>query len=387
MNLRIYGFYLMSLIFLGSCSGKYLKYEKAEQLKTNEEFEQKVKIVEVPSSANTDDTNLKDQKLTEKEAGKPDLKKDPLVAATKKNDLKNSKKTNSKNRKKESSAIANTKHEPELENSEGFTLRRPQVDPFSVGEEVVHKVFYDASLMDVAAGTLSLKVSPFVEVNGRKAYQFGIRIKSSDWFSSYYSVDDEISTLMDFENMIPNVFTMHVKESSQLRESKSFFDYDQMKAFYWEKKVTEKSGVEEKKLQWEILPYSQNVFSSLFYLRTFTWHVGKEYSFRVADDGENVVFRGKAVSQEVLKTEVGQRPAFKIKLEFTVKGVFKPVGDIYIWISDDEAKYILKIESKIKIGTLVSEVVSINPGQRAQPKPTLSPEPRPQSSAPATETK
>lgn len=55
--------------------------------------------------------------------------------------------------------------------------------------------------------------------------------------------------------------------------------------------------------------------------------------------------------------------AIKIKPEISVKGVFKPVGDIYIWLSDDDRKYPLRLESSIKIGTLVSEVTAIEPGQ------------------------
>ncbi len=98
-------------------------------------------------------------------------------------------------------------------------------------------------------------------------------------------------------------------------------------------------------------------------MRTFQWKDGKEYAFRVADDNENVVFKGKVVGRETLKTDVGTFKAIKIKPEFTAKGVFKPVGDIYIWLSDDDRKFILKIQSKIKIGTIVSEISALDRGQ------------------------
>ncbi|MBK7962616.1 MAG: DUF3108 domain-containing protein [Bdellovibrionales bacterium] len=258
--------------------------------------------------------------------------------------------------------VSPTQREPDLEDSQGFNgQRRPLVNPFRVGEEVVHKVYYDSHVVNFSAGTLSLKVDPIVEVNGRKSYQFLTSVKSSTWFSSYYAVDDTAVTLMDYDLLIPRVFTLHIKESGQLREVRSFFDFDQNKATYWEKKVTEKSGIEEKKLQWDILPYSQNVFSAIYYLRIFRWEVGREYSFRVSDEAENLVFKAKALLRETLQTELGPKVAIKIKPEFTVKGAFKPVGDIYIWISDDDRKMVLRIECKIKIGSLVSEVTSITP--------------------------
>ena len=83
---------------------------------------------------------------------------------------------------------------------------------------------------------------------------------------------------------------------------------------------------------------------------------------RVADAGENIVFRGKAIRKEKIETEVGDFDAIVIKPEITVKGIFKPIGDIYFWLSDDDRKFILRIESSIKIGTIVSEVVKLKPG-------------------------
>lgn len=252
------------------------------------------------------------------------------------------------------------KHEPaDVEDQVGFQGRRPLKDPFRVGEEVVHEVHY----FKVSAGELALKVEPFVEVNGRKSYSMVTSIKSKGMFSNFYSADDKSVTFLDYELLIPRVFTLHVKESGQLREARSFFDFDKLKATYWEKKVTKKNGVEEKKQEWDIQTYSQNVFSAAFYMRVFQWDVGKEYAFRVADDGENLIFRGKALRKEKISTDAGDFNAIVIQPQIEAKGVFKPVGDIYFWLSDDDRKYILRIESSIKIGTLVSEVIKINPGQ------------------------
>jgi hypothetical protein len=370
----------IGLLVFGSlgCTGKHLKYEKEDQLQQNEEFEQRVKIVEVPldtgatgSSAAGDSGGVsqgadKGPKKGEGTGARKDETK-VLIEEKKNKKAKKSKKTKQSEGPALSAGVpaadvSPTQREPDLEDSQGFNgQRRPLVNPFRVGEEVVHKVYYDSHVVNFSAGTLSLKVDPIVEVNGRKSYQFLTSVKSSPWFSSYYAVDDIAVTLMDYDLLIPRVFTLHIKESGQLREVRSFFDFDQNKATYWEKKVTEKSGIEEKKLQWDILPYSQNVFSAIYYLRIFRWEVGREYSFRVSDEAENLVFKAKALLRETLQTELGPKVAIKIKPEFTVKGAFKPVGDIYIWISDDDRKMVLRIECKIKIGSLVSEVTSITP--------------------------
>lgn len=250
---------------------------------------------------------------------------------------------------------------PEIEDAEGFEpgSRRPILDPFRVGEEVVHDVNY----FKVTAGELRLKVEPFAMVNGRKSYTWAMEIRTSALFNAFYSVDDRVEIFTDYETLVPSVFKLSVKESKQRREAKMLFDPVKNTAKFWEKKVTAEDGEEEKRQEWEILPFSQNVYSIIFYMRNFKWETGKEYSFYIANDNENLVFSGKALRREVLNTKLGPMKAIVIQPKVVLKGKYTPIGDNFIWLSDDEHKYVLRIESKIKIGTLVSEVVSINKGK------------------------
>ncbi len=328
-----------------ACASKVLKVQNVEALKENREFQQRVTIVETPPSP----------PLTPEASAAPaPVGPPPPVAIGAKKPIV--KKTIKKEMVK--APVVPTRRQPELESDIGFQGRRPLVDPFRVGEKVVHSVNY----FKMSAGNLTLETRSFAEVNGRKNYQFRTSIKTSSMFSSFYSVDDHVDVLMDFEELVPSVFTLHVRESGQVKEAQMFFDQSKHQATYWEKKVTKKNGEENKKLQWEIPAYAQNVFSAAFYMRVFQWEVGKENSFVVANNEENLIFRGKAVRKERLSTAVGDFDAIVIKPEFELKGKFSPTGDNYIWLSDDNRKLILRIESKIKIGTLVSEVVEIQPG-------------------------
>lgn len=365
---------------LVACTAKFLKYDQEDQLRKNKEFEQAVKIVEAPvessggtsepakgpqvqpplkmptESASTKDVNAGKPVAEVPVINKSSIKvKPPLRAKDLPNAVVDKKSVAVKPAEPEPA-----RREPDLEDMDGFApgQRRPLKDPFRVGEKVVH----DVSYFKVSAGQLTLEVGPFVEVNHRKSYNFITSIQSNRTFSTFYSVDDYSKTYVDYEELIPHVFTLHVKESGQLREASSYFDSSTLQAKFWEKKFTEKNGHEEKKLEWEILKYSQNVYSAAYYMRIFQWKVGKEHAFRIADDGENIIFRGKAIRAEKIKTEAGEFNALVIKPEIEVKGLFKPMGDIFFWLSDDDRKYLLRVESKIKIGTLVTEAVEINPG-------------------------
>lgn len=358
---------LVACVLALGCSSKFLKVEDSKKLEVDDEFSKAIQIVvpeDAPAPPVTSDTELppKTDEASAPTAGGKSKGKGSTAKAPKPPPPTKAPKGKAPAKGAAKTPAGPPKHEPDLEDGGGFVGRRPIVDPFRVGEKVVH----DVSYFKLSAGELTFHVGPYATVNGAKAYNFTTSIKTYPKFSSLvYAVDDKAVTLLDFDTLVPRVFTLHVKETGQLKEARSIFDFEKMRATYWEKKVTEKNGAEEKKLDWEILPYSQNVFSAIFYMRLFKWDNGKEYSFRVADDGENIVFKGKAVRRETLETEAGTFPTVVVKPEITVKGVFKPMGDIFIWLSDDDRRLVLRIESKIKIGTLVSEAIRIDTGREA----------------------
>lgn len=391
---------ILAVSLLGACATKAPKFGNVEVLKKNEEFDKRVQIVmtEDPGalqSASTTTTlpilppasvsNDIIKKLDEKNKNEiikianQDTKvksKKTKSAKSSKDQNENPEATNKKLNKpldnlNESAGMAAAststtsttmpvlRHEPfEVEGEKGFNGRRPLVDPFRVGEKVIHSVRY----FKVQAGTLMLEVRPFAFVNGKKSYNFTTSIKSSSFFSSFYSVDDYATTLVDYDSFTPSVYTMHVKESGQLREARALFDATTLKATFWDKKQTEKDGVQEKRVEWDMHSFSQNVYSAAYYMRVFNWDVGVENAFRIAHDGDNLIFKGKAVRREKISTKVGEFNALVIKPDIYLKGKFTPTGDIYIWISDDDRKYILRIESEIKIGTLVSEIEELHKG-------------------------
>ncbi len=342
------------VLFTFSCASSYLKYKGEKDLFKNADFEQKVQIK--PEIAPQEEPNSKPNSASTPTPTLPETVK-PVKPTAQIPALKNQK----QNKSKAKNTIPLSR-QPDLEDNEGFegASRRPMTDPFTENESVVHSVRY----FSAEAGKLTLKVMPFVEVNGRKSYNFLTDLKTSGIFSTFYSVDDQVETYVDYQDLTPHVFKLHIKESGQLREGRSYFDHKTLKANYWEHKYTEKNGNEEKKQEWEILPFSQNAFSGIFYMRIFKWEIGKEYSFRVADDQKNIIFKATALKKEKLSTPAGEFNAIQIKAQIASRGALEQSGDLYFWISDDDHKYVLRIEAKIKIGTLVSEVIEIKPGQK-----------------------
>ena len=251
-------------------------------------------------------------------------------------------------------------HLPKLEDGENFIGRRPKVDPFRPGEDVVLNVSY----FNVVAGQLSLKVLPFKKVNGNKAYDFDIELKSNKIFSLFYSVDDHAETFVDYNSLTPITYTLDANESSQQKETRAFFDWNDDEATEWEKVIHPGDDHKsEKTVKWKLDPYSQNFISAIYYLRTFTLRPGKRISFHVAGDGKNYVFDGNVLRREKLVTEAGTFNTLVVQPTFHLKGKFQATGDNYIWLTDDARKLPVQIKLKIKIGSLLGKLARLDKGQ------------------------
>ena len=331
---------ILIFLLLTSCSTKQLMEDtKTEPTDIDAEYKKVVKVQEIkeaPPAAETQPVKLplvqpSSPPQAQIEKVKPHEKKPQIKAVTAK------------------------KREPSLEDSEGFDGRRPVVDPFRAGEKVVLAAKY----LNIEAGDITLSVLPFKNVNQRKAYHLRLDIKTNKTFNFFYAVETKSETYLDFESLVPQTFTYDAKESSRIREYKIFFDLQKNQATQWKREVHKKKGESKKKINWEILPYSQNILSALFYLRTFQLKPGQKYSFRVADEGKNYIFTFHVLRREKLETKMGVLNTLVIKPDFMVDGVLKPSGDNFVWVTDDDRKFIAQIAAKVKIGTFMLKLKSI----------------------------
>lgn len=348
---------LAAFVVSGGCSS-ILRNERAHEILRQDEFDKQIQVAELPP-----EPGLMTSGLYVQWPGPPPVPSamEPAVAPKK----------SGRGRQKEKIVIASVasapegplqapaEHEPPHEDGEGFVGRRPKIDPFRVGE----KVSLEMSYFGVSAGEMTLEVRPFVRVNGRKSYHFAGTAISTSVFAMFYAVDDWFEAFVDYETLTPLNYALHVKESKQLRETRCLFDWKKKQAVFWDKKIDPENKVEERKFEWEIPPFSQNIFTAAYYLRNFQLRPGKKLAFVVAHEKENLMVTGEVLRREVLSTPIGDLNTVVIRPKIELNGVFKPVGEVLFWMTDDDRKFIVRIESKIKIGTVVASVSGIQPGR------------------------
>ena len=57
---------------------------------------------------------------------------------------------------------------------------------------------------------------------------------------------------------------------------------------------------------------------------------------------------------EMLTTKIGERSAIVIKPEVPLDGALKIQGENLVWISNDPERILLKVDAKIKVGSIIA---------------------------------
>ncbi|MCB0393949.1 MAG: DUF3108 domain-containing protein [Bdellovibrionales bacterium] len=345
------------VILMSACAAKFLKIDSDEKIGDIKEYDKKLKVDDIEKPKSVKETKPEPGEVTTttikrvyEQVAKPEEEK-PKDKGKEKQKIPE--------KKEPPKGVTTTKKRiPDFEDGVGFNGRRPVVDPIRVGEKVV----LEASYLGMTAGKITIETLPFKQVNGRKAYHFQVNAQTSSFFNAFYAVDDTAETFLDYEDLIPYNFAIHMKESKQLKEVRAYFDWQKKKAHYWEQKITKEKGEKTKKYEWDILPFSQNIFTGPMYFRMFHLEPGKKIKFRLADEKKNILVDADVLRREEISTPIGKLQTLVIRPQVQISGALKPMGDVLFWITDDDRKFIVKIDAKIKIGTIHARLVDLDPG-------------------------
>lgn len=237
--------------------------------------------------------------------------------------------------------------------------RRPSKEFFWVGERQTFEITY----FGVAAGNLTVEVLPYKTINGRKVYHVKGNATSSKVFSLFYELNDTVETYFDYEGLFSHRFQIELNETKQTRKTMELNDSEKKQTFYWNRWNHHQKGYIETKEFQPIPAFAQDSLSALYFTRTLPLEVGKEYSFPVVSEGKfwdlvvNVVRKEKC-------TMPGRKEVMCLVLrpDTRFQGVLTKQGDSFLWITDDDRRYLVQLEAKVRIGTVSATLKQVEPG-------------------------
>ncbi len=253
-------------------------------------------------------------------------------------------------------------HESSNEDSKAYEVsdstllaKRNQYIRFPIGEKLTLSLSY----FGVEAGKVEIGVDSEMLFNGEDVFYFYAKGDTSRVFSLVYKVRDKIDSLWSLKNKRPYSLAFKVDQSKQKYESRTYYDWKNSKADYFEEGWYKKKGNYRRKRAWKLPTTAQDLVSAIFYVRTLDLKVGDVFEFNMMDNKRVIKTKTKVLKNEIIKTKIGKLDALVLKPSFKTKGKFKKVGDITIWLSNDKYKRILRIDSKIKIGKVSAKIHSL----------------------------
>ena len=87
--------------------------------------------------------------------------------------------------------------------------------------------------------------------------------------------------------------------------------------------------------------------------------IGDIFPVKFYMDGENYLLRFKYVGKQKLKTDIGTFNTLVIKPQLIKGRVFKDDEALTLWVTDDENKIPLMVESSIFVGSIKAQITKM----------------------------
>jgi len=227
--------------------------------------------------------------------------------------------------------------------------------PFEMGEQMV----VDLTWLSLPAGKGVLEVREGPTIQGRPTFHLWGNVLSSKMVDTIYHVDNTIESFIDKSGFIPYKFLLSMFETAQKKETRVVFDHPNSKALYWSKRISQKWGNQDVDRTDAIIPRSRDMFSALYYARALNYELNKKQQFYIYENGQNLSIEALPIAKEVVTSKAGVFQCWKIKVDVKLDNVLRPTGDLYMWLSDDSKKYLVKFDAKVKIGSLLGRLESV----------------------------
>lgn len=224
-------------------------------------------------------------------------------------------------------------------------LRSINNTAFKPGEVLKFRIHY--GIMDAGEATLEVK-SDYTNLGGRDCYHFignGKSVGAFDWF---FKVRDRYESVVDKDAMVPWMFIRRVNEGGYIINQNVSFNH------YADSAKSEKATI-------AIPDNTQDLVSSFYYARTIDFTNAKEGDiFEITGylDDKVIPLNLKFLGREIIECKVGKFRCMKMRPMLQQGRVFKDQEDMTIWISDDQNKIPIRVQTDILVGSIKMDLVS-----------------------------
>lgn len=229
--------------------------------------------------------------------------------------------------------------------------------PFGHGESLTFAVGYRAKLVPktpVGRATLDCEV---VDHHGRPNYKITANGRTLPFFRWFFDLDDTYTSHIDTASLRPTQLDIALREEKYIFDAHYIYDWEKCQVATTWKKARWKSA------QHKTMTLGESHYDpvALFYnLRTIDpseYRKGAPNDLHmVLEDTVRIITYTYLGEDEIRLKGIGHIPAYKFTCTIATSGweTFKDGTSCYVWLSADENRIPLWIESPIRVGSVVA---------------------------------
>lgn len=216
---------------------------------------------------------------------------------------------------------------------------------FGVGEKLTFEVKYGF----ISAGTASMEVKRLIEYENRPCYQIVTNARSNSFFSSFYTVEDRVESIMDATGMFSWRFEKNLREGGYRSDRQYSFDQRSNTVVYKGDTI-------------DIEPFVQDALSTLYFIRTQPLEVGGSFYLDNFIDGKKYKLEVKVLKRETITVDAGTFDCLVVEPIAQSVGVFRHQGRLKVWLTDDRLRMPVLMKSKVIVGSIAVELTDYELG-------------------------
>jgi len=217
---------------------------------------------------------------------------------------------------------------------------------FGVGETLHYSIGWEK----IVAGHGVVTVGAAIDTLGRLCYPIVSTVKTTPFFSTFYRVEDRITTLLDVREIFPLVYDKNVSEGRYKR--RRHVEIDPIRGIATTAKDT-----------LAVPPYVQDDLSLLYYIRTMKLTPGTDIELDVYGGKHLYRLTVRILRKERIKVKAGVFSTIVVEPLLQAAGLFHQEGRVRVWLTDDRVHLPVLMKSKVMVGSIVAELEDYRLGQ------------------------
>jgi hypothetical protein len=232
------------------------------------------------------------------------------------------------------------------------------VVPFRVGEKLTYQIFWGPFVV----GRATLEVAGVEKVDDFDCYHLVGKAKTSGLAEWLFPVDSTIESWLDCRDLFSRRYREDRSEGKHHANNETHYDYAQ-------KETVTTNLIRNREKRAPLEQPVQDVISSLYFVRAQNLMLDAEQTFTVNAANTNYVVTVRPDQRkEIWVRPVGDVKALRIEPTPTLKIVSSNNGRMWLWVSDDERRLPLLLNSELKIGNAKLVLFSVSDGKSSSGK-------------------